>query len=288
MENNLIVVKQLPIIEEQLRLVKSSVAQRVQDALSLVCTEDTYKDVKKERAALSKEFQELEARRKEVKKSILAPYEAFEKLYKECVSDEFTRADAELRNKITAVENGIKAEKREEVVAFYNEYRESVNVPADLAPFERAQINITMSDSVKKLRERAASFLDGIASDLRMIETLEYRDEVLVEYYRTLSASQALLTVDERHKRMEAEARRRAELEAARAAQLAAQAKVETVLEETQTPNVISAPVELPPEEVTAKPEKLPFIAFRVHGTIEQLKALKNFLENGGYTYEQL
>lgn len=287
MENNLIVVKQLPIIEEQLKRVKVSVAQRVVDALSLVCTEDTYKDVKRERAALNKEFQELEARRKEVKKAILAPYEAFEALYKECVSDVFTRADAELRNKIAAVENGIKGAKREELIAFYNEYRNSVNVPADLAPFERAQINITMSDSVKKLRESATAFLDGIANDLRMIETLEYRDEVLVEYYRTLSASQSLLIVDERHKRMEAEASRRAEQEAARAARLAAQAKVETVIAEAPT-EVISAPTEIPREEETAKPEKLPFIALRVYGTIEQLKALKNFLKDGGYTYEQL
>lgn len=290
MENDLIVVKQLPVIEEQLRRVKASVAKRVVEALSLVCTEDTYKDVKKERAALNKEFQELEARRREVKKAILAPYEAFEALYKECVSDIFTRADDELRKKIAAVEGGLKDAKRAEVLAFYNEYRESVNIPADLVPFERAQINITMSDSVKKLRERAAAFLEGIANDLRMIETLEYRDEVLVEYAKTLSAPQAALIVDERHKRMEAESRRRAEQEAARAAQAEAQAKIEAVLEEAPpvpAPAPITVPAERPAQDAPVDPHTLPFVAFRVYGTVDRLKALKNFLEDGGYYYEQ-
>lgn len=287
MENNLIVVKQLPIIEEQLRLVKESVAQRVADALSLVCTEDTYKDVKKERAALNKEFQELEARRREVKRVILAPYEAFEKLYKECVSDAFTKADAELRDKIAAVESGIKAAKRNDLIDFYNEYRASLNIPEDLVPFERAQINVTMSDSSKKLRERAAVFLDGIANDLRLIATLEYRDEVLVEYYKTLSAPQAALIVDERHKRMEAAAQRRADQEALRAVQNAAQSKIESVLNEAP-PAPAAVPTVTPVVDAPSADEATYFVAFRVHGTIDRLKALKNFLEDGGYTYEQL
>ena len=203
MENNLIVVKQLPIIEDQLRQVKASVDERVAQVLALACTEDIYKDVKKARAELNKEFQDLEARRREVKKAILAPYEAFEKLYKECAADAFTKADAELKAKIAAVENGIKGAKRDEIVAFYNEYRASLNIPEDIAPFERCGINITMSDSVKKMQGQASLFLQNVANDLRLIETLEHKDEVLVEYRKSLSAPEAALVVDRRHKEME-------------------------------------------------------------------------------------
>ena len=64
MENNLIVIKQLPVIEDQLVAVKQSIEERVNAALSLVCTEDTYKDIKKVRSELNKEYQELEKRRK--------------------------------------------------------------------------------------------------------------------------------------------------------------------------------------------------------------------------------
>lgn len=285
MENNLIVVKQLPVIEEQLRLVKSSVAQRVASALAMVCTEDTYKDVKKERAALSKEFKELEERRKEVKKAILAPYEAFESLYKECITDAYTNADAEMRDKITAIENSIKGEKRDELIAFYEEYRESLNIPVDLVPFDRAQITVSMSESAKKLRERAKDFLDGVANDLKMIDTLPTRDEVLVEYYKTLSAPQAALIVDERHKRMAALAKQQAQDEAMKAAQDAAKAKVIAAMNEQVSAPLAAPSVERPTE--TPVGEKTYFVSFKVRGTIEQLKAVKKFLEDGGYEYEQ-
>ena len=111
MENNLIVVKQLPIIEDQLRQVKASVDDRVAQALSLACTEETYKNVKKARAELNKEFQDLEARRREVKKAILAPYKGFEKLYKE--RDENFGNGRDVRNRfedmVTAQSNRLAA-----------------------------------------------------------------------------------------------------------------------------------------------------------------------------------
>ena len=260
MENNLIVVKQLPIIEDQLRQVKTSVDERVAQVLALACTEATYKDVKKARAELNKEFQDLEARRREVKKAILAPYEAFEKLYKECAADAFTKADAELKAKIASVEK-------------------------DIAPFERCGINITMSDSLKKLQGQASLFLQNVSNDLRMIETLEHKDEVLVEYRKSLSAPEAALIVDRRHKEMEEAARRRAAMKSAQDVQEAAQAKIEEVLNE-EPPAPVSAPVEQPiPTEVPA--EKIYQVSFRVRGGIDKLKALKEFLVNGGYDYEQ-
>lgn len=228
MENNLIVVKQLPIIEDQLRQVKASVDERVAQVLALACTEATYKDVKKARAELNKEFQDLEARRREVKKAILAPYEAFEKLYKECAADAFTKADAELKVKITSVENGIKGAKRDEIVAFYNEYRASLNIPEDIAPFERCGINILMaiteeivprqtffkdryfptgdgdifaSDKVlteyRKGDRKMAAFVSARAGDIPM----ERRGYAIHEYQPAFIAPSRLLTQDDLRKR---------------------------------------------------------------------------------------
>lgn len=47
MDKEIIAVKQLPIIVEQLQQVKEEVAAKVDFALRLVCTEDTVKDVKR-------------------------------------------------------------------------------------------------------------------------------------------------------------------------------------------------------------------------------------------------
>ena len=103
MDTGLITIEQLPVISEKLQAVKESIQTRVNEALSLVCTEDTYKSVKKVRSDLNKEYQELEAKRKEVKNAIMAPYQQFEAVYKECAGDLYSQADIQLRAKITEV-----------------------------------------------------------------------------------------------------------------------------------------------------------------------------------------
>ena len=60
---NLIVVKQLPIIEEQLHALKTLWEQRAFDAESMVCTPDTIQAVKGFRADMRKEFDGVEALR---------------------------------------------------------------------------------------------------------------------------------------------------------------------------------------------------------------------------------
>ena len=91
MNTEMIVVKQLPVIEQQLQVIKTEVTKKVEDALSLVCTEDTVKDVKKVRAELNKELTYWEDKRKQVKKEVLAPYNAFESVYKDCISNTYNR-----------------------------------------------------------------------------------------------------------------------------------------------------------------------------------------------------
>lgn len=295
MNNDLIVVRQLPIIEDQLRQIKASVEERVNQALALACTEETRATVKAERAALNKEYAELETRRKEVKATILAPYEAFEALYKECAGDIYKNADAQLKARITEVEDGLRQQKADEVIAYFNEYRESIGIASDMVNFAMAGIRITMSESKKSLKAKAKDFLDRIAGDLAVIDVQEHKDEILVEYKRTLNVSQAITTVDQRLKAVEAERQRREELAAREAAKVAVQEKVEQIaMEETvaeppeETP--VSTPVVIEPSEVQSA-ETAPkqySTAFRVTGTLDELKALKKFLTEGGYTYEQL
>lgn len=295
MENELIVVRQLPIIEEQLQSVSNAIDNRVKLALSMACTEDTYKSVKEVRSQLNKEFAGLEAQRKEIKAQILAPYQAFEAVYKRLCADKYTEADAILKSRIGEVEAGLKHEKAVEVTAYFDEYRQSLGIPEDMVSFDRTGISITMSVSKKALKNAVKSYLDGIAGDLAIIETQERKDEVLVEYRRHLNLSKAITDVDQRHKAMEAEQRRREAETAEREARDEAKSRVEEIMEETKTlpaadvqpvsaPQVMAPPAEEQPET----PVKLFSTAFRVTGSLEQLKALKNFLEDGGYRYEQL
>lgn len=274
----LIVVKQLPVIENQLRSVKEQVEKRVTDALSLICTADTYKTVKAERSNLNKEFQELENLRKRVKSMILQPYEDFEAVYKECVANIYKYADEQLKAKIKSVEDELRQEKEDELRAFFKEYSESVGIKDDsLASLEMAGIKIGLSDSMKSLREKAAAYIERVRSDLLAISTQDDKEEIMAEYRVSHDLASALMIVKKRHEAIEAERKR---LEAIEQKQEEI-AEIEETIESTED-DEISAPVAAPdPEEE----ERVYEARFAVKGTLKQLKALKEFLINGGYEY---
>lgn len=278
MNEQLIVLKQLPVIEEHLQTLSAQVDQRVDAALSMVVDETTYKSVKATRAELNKEFQELEERRKAVKSSIMEPYDKFNSVYEQFAAKKYRRADAVLKERISAVEDGLKAQKAEKLRNYYGECCVALNIPG--IPFERVGLNITMSASEKSLRDEIDRFLHGVSDGLQMIQNREDRDEVLVEFWKSLSASQAVNTVEERHRRM-AEEKARADARAAEAA--AEQRHVSAVEKRMEAARPMQAPETAPP---AADGEPLLCVRFAVTGTRAQLVALKKFLIDGGYHYE--
>lgn len=280
MSNEIIVVKQLPVIVEQLAQVKETVIQRVQTATSLVCTDETVKEVKKARAELNAEFKAWEEKRKEVKTAVMTPYEKFEAVYKDCVSDTYKKADADLKSKIDGVEKELKDKKAAEVKEYFNEYLESNGI--DFVTFEQANINVTISASMKSLKEQAKAFVDRICDDLALIDTQEHKAEILVEYKKTLNASAAVTSVNARFKAIEDEKKRIEEAEARRAAEEQHIAEIRAAAPEPVMEPVpeVSAPVEEQAEE------KQYTLRFTVTATKTKLKELKVFLDNGGYKYE--
>ena len=103
-KKELIVVKQLPVIEEQLRSLSDEIDKKVSRALSLVVSDETVKEVKKVRAELNADFKDLEQKRKSVKEQVMNPYLQFEEIYKKYVTEKFKYADEELKKKISMVE----------------------------------------------------------------------------------------------------------------------------------------------------------------------------------------
>lgn len=276
MKNEIIVVKQLPEIEEHLQAIKEEVTLKVNDALSLVCNETTVKEVKAVRASLNKDLKDFEERRKAVKKAIMTPYEAFESVYKDCISDTYKKADIELKKKIDSVENELKEQKTAEVKGYFDEYRDSkIANGITWIGFANANINVTLSASMKSLKEQAKAFIDRICDDLSLIDTQEHKDEILYEYKQSFNVSNAITSVANRYKAIEAAKATEEERRAREQAAAEAAAKVEAVAPPTVEP--IAPPVE---------EEKVYTLKFTVKATMSQLKALKEFLNNGGYDYE--
>ena len=288
---NIIVIKQLPVIEDQLRSLRAEVEAKVNEALSLAVTEDTVKVVKAVRAALNKEAADLDARRKQVKLAILEPYDRFEATYRENIGDLYKEADARLKEKIDAVENGVKSEKKAALRAWYEEYRASIDLQGEeLADFEKWPVNITKSESEKSLRTRAKAYLDVIRQNLIAIAGMPNYDEILVEYRNTGDLPKAMAAVNERH-RLQEEQRKRREASAAEKAEREAREKEarEKVEAAIRNAEPIAPPVPISAEQM--KPQKDPnevlgtrtFTLYNV--TRGQLIKLRNFMDQEGINY---
>lgn len=250
----LIVVEQIPIISERLMTVKEEVHKKAEQAMSLVCTEDNYKVIKQIRAALRKEFDALEEQRKIVKAQVAEPYKQFEAVYKDCVADAYKAADADLKAKITEVEDAIKEQKRDLLWRLFIEYCEAKDIPERFRWM--GEVKIGLSDSDTSINFMAQQRADEIWNDLRTISYQEYKDEILVEYANGMSASQAISNVMERHRALEEQAK----------------ADEEKALEDNPWDGVIGTQS----------------ITIRVRSTRAGLKALKEWLEEHDYNWREV
>lgn len=295
-----ITLKQLPIIEEHLQLVKSDVETRTRNAMQLVCTEETRKDVKSIRTELSKEFAEMENQRKRVKEAIIEPYNQFEAVYKECISDPYKKADAELKKRIDEVESGLKSDKEKAIRDYFNELCKANNLP--WLRFEQMGLKIGLSTSVNGTKTALTSTVLRISNEVLELSRYENAAELMVEYKKSLNMALALSTIRARQEQIELqkqyEAQRRAALEQQRAAeekvqqavaeaQETQQSAAEPPIEEVTTPTE-----ETPTEAPTAVQEQAPAtiyeVKFAVRGTIEQLKKLKQFIMQEGMSYDDI
>lgn len=170
-KRELIRVTQLPVIEEQLKALSAEIDTKVNEAMSMVCTEDTVKAVKKVRAELNSQFWELEGQRKAVKKAIMGPYERFEQIYSKYISQKFKAADDNLKAKINETEDNLRQAKESELQAWTAEYIASVNV--DFLRPEDAGIKVNLSSSMASLKKAAKEFVDRVAGDCAMIDAHE-------------------------------------------------------------------------------------------------------------------
>jgi len=271
-ENQIIILEQLPIIVEKLDNVSKEVKEKVAKATSLVVTEDSVKEVKQVRANLTKEFNELETQRKNIKNAIMEKYNAFEEVYRKKISDLYKEADAQLKAKIDNVENQLKLEKEVELREFVQQHCDSRNIHID---FKSIGLNITLSASMKSLKEQALAFIEKVESDLKLIELEEYKDEILLEYNKTFDFTMAKLDVIARHKQLE-EIKKQQELkEQQEKEEQQVVEKVDEVVED-----YITIPKEILDEE------DLITVTFTITDTKENIIKVREFMKENNIKYE--
>ena len=275
--NELIAVKQLPIIEERLKDLSVEIDRQVTEALNLAVTPETVKTVKEVRAGLNKQFNELENQRKNVKNLILEPYNQFDRIYKQYVSVRFSEADAELKRKINSVEEGLKKEKEAELRDYFRELADSLHLP--WLDYERGRFNVTLSKSMKAMKQEVSTFVERVHSDVQAISVMTDSAKIMSEYKLYLRLGEAVETVKMRREAEEREMQAQEKLKEIMAAEAE---KEKSVREEAEKASAdFGGPVL--EEETEEEAEETATLTFTVTATISKLKELKRFLNEGGY-----
>ena len=223
---DLIVINQLPIISEQLDKVKDEIKRRTAFADTVTVSEENRQEIKKIRAAMNAEKSRLDEVYKKALEAVIAPIQVVQDKYKDCVGL-YTKANSQLKAKIDVIEDGLKLEKENSVKEYFEELVTAKKI--DFISFERLGLKITLSVSEKKLKEQVNNIVERVATDLKAIEIQENKEEILVEYKKSLNVSEAVSIVDARHKAIQAEKERKIKQEEQRAKRIAVAQAVEEV-----------------------------------------------------------
>jgi len=302
MNEELITLKQAPIIiYEQIKAVGQQIEAKIAE-LNLdnqLVTEDTLKSAKNTRTVLRKELDDFETQRKYIKEQVNAPYEAFEKAYKEHIKVHYDKADSTLKSKIDEVQNRLITDKSARIKDYFTELCQQQGI--DFLIFERLPLNITLSDSDKKFKNEVANFVSEVSKSIQLIESLsdpdEFKAEILTDYKQTLDVTRAIQGAQYRRQQREAElARIEAQRVAAEQARLAAEARArETaplqapaqVINEAQPAVPVQPePVQEATQAVQDYDNEIVQSTFTVIGTRAQLRALRTFLDNNNIQYQ--
>nr|DAO80814.1 MAG TPA: Protein of unknown function (DUF1351) [Caudoviricetes sp.] len=266
-------IKSVGEIESNMKEVKRYVENLNNYYKNITFTEETMKDAKDEKSKVNKFKSQVADYRKNIIAEYNKPIKAFEDTAKETeklLAETYNTINQQVAN----YENKQKEIKEQEIKEYFEECKIANNI--DFITYGQAKIDVTLSASMKNLKEQAKSFIDKVADDLKLIETQEHKTEILVEYKQTLNVSQAITSVTNRFKAIEEEKKK---IEQEKELQ-------EFVVDTAKESDKYSEQIILNAPSIEEKTEETLTLKFTVRGTRTKLKELKQFLESGGYDYE--
>lgn len=282
--------------------LKKEIAETVQGYETSVYTDDTMKQAKADRAKLRKFVDALEAKRKEIKKKYLVPYEQFEKQEQELVALVQKAIDS-IDGQVKGYEERLRAEKTDKIREFYED---SIYDMGPYLPFERVMKPeyANASTSMKSIKEEILALIQKVSEGVAILNGVDspYAADMKEVFLRTYDLGAALAEQN----RLEAAERKRREYEEDR---LRRQAEKEAK-EKEEARNLIAAGRQMEPKaegQAAAKPAGAPaasttekaapaagsteeetprILDFRVYVTREQMRKLRQFLMDEGIRFE--
>lgn len=272
----IITLQQAPIILYNMQEYAKDLAARIASAEieTAIVTDENISTVKKVRAAFTKEFKAIDAKRLQVERELTAPWKELMEQYNTLVKSQYDDFDKVCKEKVFAHEAGKKNEKELNVKAYFDELCAAKGI--DFLDFKSLGLNVTLSEPVSKLKERVKATVEGVTNGLELINSVpesdEYKSEVLAEYKRTLSTAGAFKAVNERRDARAAELKRlEAQKQSAPVAPVQAQPQAPILQAPTMATSAPIAPVQ-------GQTEQLYEFAFKIRTTKEKAKEVKQFL----------
>lgn len=233
--------------------IKKEVSEKVEYYKSLVYTDAQIQDARKDRAALNKFVLALEAKRKEIKKQCMAPYEDFEKKIREIIAI-VNEPISLIDNQVSEYEEHKRAEKLEKI----REIFDGIGFPEWVTLeriFDPKWYNV--STSLKSIQVSMEQEKEQIENNIDTLSKLpEFSFEATEVYKKTLEMNKAI----SEGQRLSDIQKRKAEYEARKAAEKAAAEKAAAAKAEDIATHVTpTAPDELPGQmDITDYPEAMP------------------------------
>lgn len=267
--NEIMKIEQMPVVFEQLEKIGALIDEKTKDLDKLECTEENKQEVKKRRTEINSTLKILEDRRKEIKTKLLEPYDVFNAKYENECKTKLENASELLKGKIDTIEHQQLQEKENEIREFAEQYLISYNLKGFIE-YEDIPLNITLTASIKSLKEQVLAFIEKVDADLKLIGMEEYKEEILIEYNRTLDFVDSKTKVVERHRQLE-------ELKKQQETKLEQEKQEEKVVEKVE--EVIT------PKEIIEDNEIIT-VQFTITDTKEKILKLRDYLKENEINYE--
>lgn len=249
---------------------------------NIVFSEESISIAKDEKAKINKLKTEISTYRKNIENQFNEPLQKFKELEKETENILSDTYDV-INNQVISYENKLKVEKEKQVKEYFEELKKVSKI--DFITFEQTKINVTLTASMKFLKEQVKSFIDKTLGDLNLIHLQQYKEEILVEYKQNLDASKAITTVLNRKEML----KRELEIKEKQEQQRKELEKNLSNFKETEnTKNEVKI-LEAPKEEIIEVKELEIFsLSFNAKATLENLKLLKKFAKENGIELIQI
>lgn len=288
-EINLSVQLQNGIIEANFDSIKAALSAELETYKGMVFTEESKKDAKDTVAYLRKFRNALDDKRKEIKKSYMAPCDAFEAQANE-LKKQVDEPINFINQQIAEFERKRIEEKQALIKNIYEDAAAEHTEAATYLPLQKIYDSRweNATTTKKAITEAITDRMVGVEKDLATIRGMEseFEDKGIEKYKTTLGLSDAIATMNQYQKQKEEIIRReqeratRLKKEEARKASEPVQEEAKPVQEETKPESTkpIQGRVKIIEPKTSAENEMSDYIAYKIVADPFQLAQLEAYM----------